>query len=247
MSSLPKFLIFGHSHLEALLDAYSRVEPNDLGFELVPYQFLHPDRSHIVNIDGKWQYHPECLCELQDLINATAPTILVSMLQGEQAILAGLVKPERPFEFYLPDESEAYGDSIEVMPFDMIFECCKEQYSVFSPFLAKLQSSISSPVFALSFPPPIDDPDFILANLHYSLEREQLASASWRYRIWKVHALVLQSIYEESGIPLIPPPPDSFDDNGYLRREFWQDAVHANVQYGHSLLQQLKNLSMEIG
>jgi hypothetical protein len=100
--SLPTFLVFGHSHMHALIDAYNERATEARLFDLVSYRFLREDREHIVNIGGKWEYHPDCLCELASLIETTRPEMLVSMLQGEQAIISGLIGPEKPFDSIYP-------------------------------------------------------------------------------------------------------------------------------------------------
>src|SRR5579863_2345 len=128
-------LVFGHSHMQALIDAYNEPATENKPFDLVSYQFHRENREHIVNIDGKWQYHPDCVRELTNLIETTQPEMLISMIQGEQAIFSGLVAPEKPFEFYLPGEATEIFDSIDIVPFDLLFAYCKEVHALTPPFL----------------------------------------------------------------------------------------------------------------
>jgi hypothetical protein len=244
LTLLPMILVFGHSHMQALVDAYNEHAAEDKILDLVSYQFLRDDRSHIVNINGKWQYHPDCLSELGSLIKATQPEMLVSMLQGEQAIISGLIGPEKPFEFYFPSESTEFDESIDILPFDVFFELCKEVHGLVPPLLDYLKPVITVPAFALCFPPPICDSEFILENTYVQeiAGERKLADMTWRYRIWKSHALALQAIYQENSIHFVNPPPESYDDNGCLLQPFWADAFHANSQYGYLLLRQLKDL-----
>jgi hypothetical protein len=237
-------LVFGRSHLQSLLDAYHELPTGDKPFDLDSYQFLREDRTHIVNIDGKWQYHPDCLHELGSLIETTRPKMLVSMLQGEQAILSGLIGPESPFEFYFPGETTKFDESIAIMPFDLFLDYCKEAYDLITPLLTYLNHIISVPTLALSVPPPICNSEFILQNkgIRETLAGQKLAAASWRYRVWKSHALALRTIYYENGIQLIEAPRESYNEDGCLLRSFWADAFHANSRYGHLLLRQLKDL-----
>jgi hypothetical protein len=80
-SSLPKVVVFGHSHLGALLAAFDeQARQGQPSVELVFYQFLREDRAHIVNMDGQWRYNPECEAELSHLIARTRPAAIVSML-----------------------------------------------------------------------------------------------------------------------------------------------------------------------
>ena len=58
--SLPRVLVFGHSHIVALVNAHkAEAAAGEARFDLVSYQFLRDDRQHITNVDGKWRYHPD--------------------------------------------------------------------------------------------------------------------------------------------------------------------------------------------
>ena len=65
VSALAKIVVFGHSHMGALLAAFDQqVAQGQQSCDLVSYQFLRADRQHIVNIDDTWRYNPECEQEL---------------------------------------------------------------------------------------------------------------------------------------------------------------------------------------
>jgi hypothetical protein len=253
-SSLPRVLVFGHSHMGALIEAYAAAASGTVAFQLVSYQFLRPERPHIVLAEGKWQYHPECRRELHQLIAATRPRLLVSMLQGEQAILAGLTAPERPFEFFFPGEEahceEARGDEVrgdetaEIIPFDALLESCKLEYGLISDLLDHLEGANARPSLALSPPPPIGDGDFILAsgqqaNIAELISARGLPATAWRRRVWRLHAEALRAIYRDHGIPFADPPAAAYGGDGCLLQPFWSDALHANSAYGQLLLRQI--------
>lgn len=246
-AQLPRVLVFGHSHMGALLDAYrAEAAVGDSRFELIHYQFLREDRPHITLVDGNWRYHPECEEELRQLIIRTNPALIISMLQGEQAASAGMIAPDRPFEFYFPDETEnGSGPIAEIIPFDAILAACMDQHRLISPLLTSLKPAMSVPAIALCPPPPIGDAQFILAsrpkhgNISEYLATRGLPPTKWRYRMWKLHALALRAIYEEQGIVFIEPPSESYDESGCLLQSYWSDVFHANVAYGRLLLEQI--------
>ena len=246
--SLPRILVFGHSHMGALLEAYRAEAANDTQtFELVSYQFLREDRPHIVHLDGKWRYHPDCEKELGRMIQSSEPTVLASMLQGEQAVLAGMIAPEKTFEFYFPGEEAEFSAPAEIVPFDILFEMCQFEHRLISALLDNLKDLVSMPALALSPPPPIGDSDFILAsnpnhaNIGEYIHKHGLPLTHWRYRIWKLHTLALRAIYQEHGIAFVDPPRESQGDDGCLLNPFWSDVFHANARYGHLLLRQIQS------
>ena len=248
--ALPRVVLFGHSHMGALVAAFDeQVSQRRQSLDLFSYQFLRTDRPHIVNVGGRWRYNPECEDELRRLIAQTRPFALISMLQGEQAVAAGLIMPERRFDFYFPGEETYVADPAqEIVPYDLLLEACKIEHHLVSDLLDRLKPFVTVPIFALCPPPPIDDEEFILAsnpkhaNIAEHLAKRGLPATHWRYRIWKVHIAALRAIYEARGIRFIEPPREAIGANGCLDARFRSDVFHANAAYGHLLLQQTQQL-----
>jgi len=147
-SALPKVVVFGHSHIGALLVAFDeQVSQRRQSLELLSYQFLRTDRPHIVNIDNRWRYNPECEDELRRLIMTAQPTAIVSMLQGEQAVAAGLIMPERRFDFYFPGEETRVAEpGQEIAPYDLLFEACKAEHQLVSDLMDRLRPLVTMPI-----------------------------------------------------------------------------------------------------
>ncbi len=245
--SRPKALVFGHSHMGALLTAFERAAANgQSSVDLVSYQFLRDERPHIVNIDGKWRYHPECQSELREMIRTVAPSIIVSMLQGEGPALAGLAMPARPFEFYFPGEQHELERSHEIVPFDLLLEACRYEHRLISNLLDEVVP-FGVPAVALSPPPPVGDADFIFAAapkgtaFANNMRERGLPPLAWRCRIWQLHVLAYRTIYEQHGIMFVNPPSEACDTKGCLRQPFWSDVFHANAEYGRLLLRQIES------
>ncbi len=246
--SLPLVLVFGHSHMGALLEAYSaEARDGNESFELISYQFLRAGRPPAVHIDGKWRYHPDCERELRRLIEQLEPSLLVSMLQGEQAASAGMILLDHPFEFYFPDEPAEFNPLTKIVPFDILLESCKLEYRPISDLLDTLKALGTAPSLALSPPPPIGDSQFILAsnpkhaNIAESLATRGLPATRWRYRVWKLFTHALRAIYQDRGIAFVDPPRETYGEDGCLLRPFWSDVFHANARYGRLLLRQIQS------
>src|SRR5262249_48132530 len=154
--------------------------------ELLSYQFLRTDRPHIVNIDNRWRYNPECEDELRRLIMTAQPTAIVSMLQGEQAVAAGLIMPERRFDFYFPgEETHVAEPGQEIVPYDLLFEACKAEHQLVSDLMDRLRPLVTMPICAMCPRPPIDDDDFILAsNPKHAIIAEHLATRGLPTKRW---------------------------------------------------------------
>lgn len=231
----------------ALLEAYSEeAKSGNAGFELVSYQFMRADRPHIVHLDDKWRYHPECEQELRALIARSEPCLRVSMLQGEQAVLAGMIVPEQPFGFYFPGENGEFDPGAEIVPFDVLLANCKLDYRLISDLLDALNALGAAPALALSPPPPIGDSQFILArnprhaNISEYIGLRGLPATAWRYRIWQLHTRALRTVYQERNIVFVDPPREAYGEDGCLRQAFWADVFHANARYGRLLLRQIQ-------
>jgi hypothetical protein len=184
---------------------------------------------------------------LRRLIEQIEPAAIVCMLQGEQAASAGMIAPEKPFEFFFPGEEGGVAVSGEIVPFDLLFSACKQTYRLIAQLLDQLKPAINMPAIALSPPPPVGDAQFILAsnpkfaNISEHLQRRGLPSTRWRQRMWRLHTAALRTIYQERGIAFVDPPLGSLDADGCLSRPFWADVFHANTAYGRLLLRQVES------
>jgi hypothetical protein len=243
-----KVVAIGHSHLGALAAAYANPGlRGERSFELSSYQFLRSDRAHIVHEDGKgWRYHPEIEKEVLALLDTVKPDAVTILLQGEQAVLAGLVPSVRPYDFFFPSEIGYVPDpTCEIIPFSIVFEVCKDRFRLIADFLDLIGKSLPDNCFALGPPPLVGDRDFIL-NTKYRhgeiashIEQYGLPSTVWRLRVWEVHMMALRSIYRERGIRFLEPPMTSCSAEGCLNAAFRGDVFHANAAYGQLLLAQI--------
>jgi hypothetical protein len=248
---LQKVFSLGHSHLGALSSAYENVEPHSgLTFELTRYQFLRVDRPHIVHVENRgWCYNQEIERDILDLLENTKPAAVAILLQGEQAVSSGLIAPVRPYDFFFPQEVGYIPDpNSEIIPFDIIFNICKNKFRLIADFLDLIVDRLPPIAFALCPPPIVGDTKFILNSdtshegISSHIAKFGLPSTSWRLRVWKVHVMALRAVYTDRKIAFIDPPAESFGEDGCLRTEFRSDVFHANAAYGQLLLNQINRL-----
>lgn len=65
-----------------------------------------------------------------------------------------------------------------------------------------------------------------------------------RLKMWEVEMQALAGVCNEWGIGYIGVPPKARTTEGFLRPEYYApDATHANVAYGHLVLEQLVDLA----
>ena len=63
-----------------------------------------------------------------------------------------------------------------------------------------------------------------------------------RYKLWRLHAAILQEACQTLGITFLPAPPESLT-KGFLLPEFYANATHANGLYGAKLITQVKQIA----
>jgi hypothetical protein len=197
----------------------------------------------------RWRYHPDIEHELVELIAGVQPDVVMIMLQGEQAITAGLTAPTKYFDFFFPGEEDYYPDpSHEIIPYFLIFEATLRRYELIDNFLNEIKGHLPQLCFTFCPPPPASDVEHILkADLKHggiseSISRFGLPSLVWRHRMWRLHITALRSIYEKYGVGFLNPPSQACDEAGYLQEAFRGDVFHANAAYGGLLLNQISQV-----
>lgn len=252
--SLNSVLAFGHSHLGALSLAYAQAGGRrDLPYELTTYQFLRSDRPQIINPDDKgWRYHPEIARDIFALIDAIKPQAVVIMMQGEQAVSAGLIAPAKSYDFYFPHEAGYIPNAAsEIISFNLMLKVFITRYQIIADFIDLIRDKFPPLSFAFSPPPPVGDRQFIIdsntkhGNIACHIKKNGLPATAWRYRIWKINMMAMRTVYDARSIAFIDPPDGTANDDGCLRLDFRSDLFHANLAYGERLLEQIGNLLAE--
>lgn len=244
----PTVLALGHSHLVALADAYRAPGvAAGLPFRLVTLQLQRPAGPAVVPIDGRPEYDPAIVPAVLDALRATSPSLVVLMLEGSQAVVTGVARPLRPWDFMLPAESAspAEGSDRDLLPFDLVTDIARRRFAHTGRFLDKVRDEMGPRVVALSPPPPCGDDAALLERIdrNRALRDAVLATGlsprAWRQRIWIMMVTALAETYMTRGITFLPPPPAAMDAQGFLPLPLLSDALHGTPGYGKMLLRQL--------
>lgn len=59
------------------------------------------------------------------------------------------------------------------------------------------------------------------------------------WKLWRVRSEQYADVGRSLGIRVLPPPPATLDDEGFLRAEFAHDVGHGNRAYGVEVLRAL--------
>jgi len=94
-------------------------------------------------------------------------------------------------------------------------------------------------------PPPSPDETRLRADLPWQFfhGRRVIAPRWLRYKLWRLHADLLRRFCAAEGIEFLPCPGEAFDEDGFLRADYYQDAMHVNVRYGALVLAQMSALT----
>lgn len=182
-----------------------------------------------------------------------ADDVLVSTIGGNQHQVFGLIQHPRPFDFHLPGSDLPMQPESEVIPYRMMWD-------VFAGGLRgrdgtqmrHLREAASCRMIHLTPPPPKEDEAHILRRFEAHFAKAGLAehgvtAAPVRLKLWMVQVAALEDLCAELGVTLLPPPPGTQTEAGFLRPEFYaDDATHANVDYGLLVIRQVEALVEQV-
>jgi hypothetical protein len=77
-------------------------------------------------------------------------------------------------------------------------------------------------------------------------EQVQMTPLSVRLKVYLVYQRLLRQAAAECGIECLPPPPETVNEQGYLRDEFAGDSVHGNKAYGELVVRQMNALLSKV-
>src|SRR5277367_3934317 len=117
-----------------------------------------------------------------------------------------------PFDFYMPDDDpqqERAGDG-EVIPYDVMLATCATLVSKPIPFVQRIKSLSSLPMYHILPPPPspVDDPAKVVLAPAYRtwIDKYGFMPPPLRQRVWRLCCVAARRIYADMGISIIEPP-----------------------------------------
>ena len=180
------------------------------------------------------------------LVQSAANSTVFLLWQGNQHLARFLFATGPPFDFFIatqPDRA-VHPDAV-IVPESAVRDVMRAGFDGLSPLLDRLNAVAGCNPVVVGTPPPKGDDDKLrrlLVEPHFMREAERqglsvetapLISATIRLKLWLVMQEVLYEIANRHGRPFVPVPEEAFDEQGFLKEEFWlPDVTHANLRYG---------------
>lgn len=173
--------------------------------------------------------------------------VFLSMLGGYHNVL-GLLQSGQRYDFLLNSDDRAEPPPTARVPHRALATAFEDVFGKTTKIL-KMKSVSKARVYLLSTPPPKQSNEFIMSRLlaqkktvyrgrsfaEIGVERPEI-----RLKLWQLEADLLGSWAKRGGMHFVPAPAEAFDENGFLGREFYNDATHANAQYGALVVKQIE-------
>jgi hypothetical protein len=171
----------------------------------------------------------------------------ISCVGGNTHNALSLLRFARPFDFVLSDQPELpLDDSAEIVPEGAIAETIAMKARGSTNLLKCLALELDVRIVHVESPPPIGDDRYCIAALDTMFRKEigdrGIAPPMLRYKMWRLHSRIFKDVCNESGLQFLPAPAGAMDENGFLVRECYGSATHANSRYGELVIQQLETM-----
>jgi hypothetical protein len=199
------------------------------------------DRIRVVNL---WHYSspPErnellALERMRELLGG----IVVSVLLGAGHEIFTLFRHPRPFDFISPLEPDApFDPGAELIPFEAVRQAISES-SAHNFSLIEWVRRLNGDLLLQVEPPPVwrDEGDAAEWKSGIDDPDRPFGSRYLRRKAHIVHLQLLWSFCVERGIELVSPPPETIDDEGFLRPAYSKDAWHGNEAYGYLMAERI--------
>ena len=236
-----KILAIGHSHIDALKVGYGDL----IKRETLPFamDFFRLDQP--IDIKGL----------IDDSHSQGDLRMIVLSIGGIAHFAHGSVSNPKPFDFVVPESPNIPLDrDATLIPYDLIRKKLRSDLAHGMDVIKQIRSYTDVPVYQLSPPPPVGDPDAIVAHINAAtarmserwieklqsdLKSHGIAPRALRYKLWLAFVDVAKQLCAEFDIIFLASPPETKDCDGFLREEYRRDAFHANPRYGELIVRQL--------
>ena len=229
-----RILGIGHSHIGAFIFTSREFPRSDVSFDfinLLDSRYLGKDNAIFFD-------------EIREdaLAKAAEADVVVLSLSGNEHHVLGMVAPERPFDFCLPqgDKNDVFHGH-ELIPLGLVRGTIerilsKRYYEFFSGLFDR-------PVYAVSPPPPILDSSHIATypGAYKDAIAQRGISPPWlRLKLWRLYCLIAQDWSREAGFEFLDVPQSNIGPEGFLHyAALLNDPTHANAWYGQNMVNHL--------
>lgn len=223
-------VLIGHSHSESIFAAakIAGTPLDGFNFWTAPQPALNADRT---------AFHP-------DIAERLSRGTVISAVGGAVHNIIGLVRHPVAFDFILPERPDLpLEHEAMLIPYATIQALVAHHLQEYLEIIGLVRAASCNAVFHIEAPPPLANGDRVLGDVPWmffpDLTRE-VSPASLRYKLWRVASALTAQYCSERGIAVIPHPPGSVDEHGFLKQEYYADAMHVNTAYGALVLAQVE-------
>ena len=242
----------GHSHLQALQDAYASRETADMAARPVAcfVQMLSPEYSPTLLPDGR--LNPALRARVNAALQEDeAPSLLFDCISGNEYHFIGLVNHPRPFDFVLPSRPDLpLQRNAEIISAALMRQSLLAQMTPALSMMKALRAALDVPIWHVQSPPPLPSDDHIRRHpTHFAeqIAEHGVAPASFRMKLWLLQSEIYRAQCDELGIGFVPVPEAACNADGFLLEAGWvPDPTHASIWYGTLVMQQIDALASEM-
>ncbi len=223
-------VLIGHSHSRVIFEAASeaRVQLAGFNFWTAPQPALNADRT---------AFHPE-------IAKTLARGSVFSAVGGAAHNVLAMVRHPRAFDFVLPERPDLpIAPGAEVLPVGAVRGAMAAAVAPYLEVIGLVCAAASGKVRHIEAPPPFQDDARVQEDVPWmffpDLTRE-VAPAALRYKCWRLHSQLVAQFCASRGVEMLPPPPEAVDGSGYLKPDYYADAMHVNTRYGALVLDQIR-------
>lgn len=245
MSSRFDILAFGDSHLDAIRSGY---DATMLANKTLPVSMIFNRFSGSLG--------PDRISCLSEIISSNSPVhAMVCSIDGNAYFVHGAVNNPRRFDLILPHAPDLpVSAGAELIPYDLMREKLVSDLRPLMTAVNAVTSRGDVPVYKISPPPPVGNPEAIARAINLIAKRVQgdvwlkwqrdlgtlgVAPPPLRYKLWCALLDAMRQLCREFRIYFIEAPAAAKDSEGFLREEYCLDGFHGNSSYGQLVVQQL--------
>lgn len=242
----------GHSHIGSIVRYFNLAgcqHQCTVGYFPLDHPVHHRRDRYLPLIDHD-NINPHIVEDLVSLLHEDGMNLIVSVHFGNDHNAFGIVGPDVPYDFIIPNDSTHYNTSFDIVPHALIDSIAHERLAPTRQYLTLLTSELRRvaahyklSIFHLAAPSVIPDDAHLRSHagpLETLFSERGVNDKYVRLKIWKVWMAHFASICKELGIGFVPNPTEVLDDESFLRAGLWaNDATHGNVEYGRAVVTNL--------
>lgn len=185
-------------------------------------------------------------CAIEDELRQHRGPVFSLIGGAAHGVLGMLVHPRR-FDFVLAEAPELPLDpAAELLPALAVRTLLESLMTEYLALMTELRRLCTGSLFHLEPPPPFADEQRMLADIPWALYPgmcHEISPAYFRYKLWRLHSRILRDWCDAAGATLLACPPQTIDEQGFMRDPYYGDGAHANAAYGEQVLAQMRSLA----